>query len=90
MTAGEREARWGHRGGVLELRGSKEIADAIERSLFAGGAATVRIDGGCRCVPDASNAASRSTTSLAVESGLLVLLVHEGEAGSLTARVKAM
>ena len=37
VTAGEREARWGHRGGVLELTGPAELIDAIERSLFAAG-----------------------------------------------------
>ena len=44
MTAGEREARWGHRGGVLELKGPEELIDAIERSLFAAGAVPVRIE----------------------------------------------
>ena len=40
VTAGEKEARWGHRGGVLELKGPKELIDAIERSLFVAGAVT--------------------------------------------------
>src|SRR5579862_7094769 len=44
VTAGEREARWGHRGCVLELTGPAELIDAIERSLFAVGAVTSRID----------------------------------------------
>ncbi len=44
VTAGEREARWGHRGGVLELTGPRELIDAIERSLFERGASSVRID----------------------------------------------
>jgi hypothetical protein len=44
VTAGEKEARWGHRGGVLELKGPKELVDAIERSLFVAGAVPVRID----------------------------------------------
>jgi sulfate adenylyltransferase subunit 1 len=87
MTVGEREARWGHRGGVLELRGSKEVADAIERSLFSGGAATIRIDG------DDSAFVMHPmlleiATSLAVESGLIALVVRAGEPGSLTARVE--
>ncbi|MDR3386863.1 MAG: GTP-binding protein, partial [Rudaea sp.] len=30
VTAGEREARWRHRGGVLELSGPAELIDAIE------------------------------------------------------------
>ena len=44
MTAEERAARWGHRGGVLELSGPVELIDRIERSLFARGAVTARID----------------------------------------------
>jgi hypothetical protein len=87
MTEGEREARWGHRGGVLELRCSKEIADAIERSLFAGGAATVRFNAD----DDAfllHSTLLESTTSLAVESGLIALVVREGEVGATTARVE--
>ena len=87
MTAGEREARWGHRGGVLELRGSKEVVDAIERSLFAGGAATIRIDGDDHAFLMHPMLLELST-SLAVESGLLVLLVREGESGGITARVE--
>jgi hypothetical protein len=89
MTAGEREARWGHRGGVLELRGSKEIADAIERSLFGGGAATVRINAD----DDAflmHPTLLEITTSLAVESGLIALVVREGEPGATRARVEGV
>jgi hypothetical protein len=87
MTAGEREARWGHRGGVLELRCTKELADAIERSLFAGGAASVRINAD----DDAflmHPTLLEITTSLAVESGLIALVVREGEPGVTTARVE--
>ena len=46
VTAGEREARWGHRGGVLKLTGSSELIDSVERSLFAVGAVTCRLDAG--------------------------------------------
>jgi hypothetical protein len=44
VTAVERAARWGHRGGILELSGPREQIDQIERSLFLLGAATARID----------------------------------------------
>ena len=44
VTAEERAARWGHRGGVLELTGPVELIDRIERSLFARGAITARIE----------------------------------------------
>jgi hypothetical protein len=46
VTAGEREARWGHRGGVLEIAAPAELVDAIERSLFAAGAVSTRIETG--------------------------------------------
>jgi sulfate adenylyltransferase subunit 1 len=87
MTEGEREARWGHRGGVLELRGSKEIADAVERSLFSGGAATMRIDGDAN-VFLVHPTLLEITTGLAVESGLLALVVHEEQSGTLAATVE--
>jgi hypothetical protein len=44
VTAEERAARWGHRGGALELTGPVELIDRIERSLFARGAITARIE----------------------------------------------
>jgi len=44
VTAGERQARWGHLGSVLELSGPEAAIDAVERSLFSIGAATCRID----------------------------------------------
>ena len=87
MTDGEREARWGHRGGVLELRGSKEIADAVERSLFSGGAATMRVDGDAD-VFLIHPTLLEITTGLAVESGLLALVVHEEQSGTLAATVE--
>ncbi len=87
MTAGEREARWGHRGGLLELRGSKEAADAIERSLFAGGAASIRFDGDDDTFLMHKNLLEIAT-SLAAESGLIAIVTRLGEPGSLTARVE--
>ena len=84
VTAGEREARWGHRGGVLELTGPKELIDAIERSLFERGAATVRMD--------ADNEAfvlhpqlKEIVTGLQVKRGLLALVTSENESGTLKA-----
>ena len=44
VTSEERAARWGHHGGVLELTGPVELIDRVERSLFARGAITARID----------------------------------------------
>ena len=87
VTAGEREARWGHRGGVLELKGPKDLVDAIERSLFAAGAVSVRIDAD----DDAFVLHPRLlevATTLQVESGLMALLVSADEGRKLTARVE--
>jgi hypothetical protein len=87
LTAGEKEARWGHRGGVLELKGPKEIVDAIERSLFVTGAVPVRIDAD----DDAfirHPSLLEIVTTLQAKSGLLALVVNAGEDGKLTARVE--
>jgi hypothetical protein len=87
LTAGEREARWGHRGGVLELKGPKDLVDAIERSLFAAGAVSVRIDAD----DDAFVLHPRLlevATTLQVESGLIALVVSADDGRKLTARVE--
>jgi sulfate adenylyltransferase large subunit len=87
VTAGEREARWGHRGGVLELSGPAAIIDSVERSLFAIGAASCRID--------ANDAALllhpgllEIVTGVQTRSGLLSLVVRSGEGATLTARAE--
>jgi sulfate adenylyltransferase large subunit len=79
VTAGEREARWGHRGGLVELRGPKGLIDTIERSLFTIGAVTVRVDG--------ESAAPALLDSLE-GSGVLTLLVRENDLDELTAKVE--
>jgi hypothetical protein len=87
VTPGERQARWGHRGGVLELTGPAELIDTVERSLFSVGVVTGRID------------AEREEFSLhpqligilvehQTRSGLLSLLVRERDSGPLTARIE--
>jgi hypothetical protein len=84
VTAGEREARWGHRGGVLELTGPKELIDAVERSLFAVGAVTSRIE-----APFVANPALLETvTGLVARSGLLALVVRVDKGAALTARAE--
>ena len=42
VTAEERSARWGHRGGILVLGGPSEIIDRIEQSLFVANTVTIR------------------------------------------------
>jgi sulfate adenylyltransferase subunit 1 len=76
VTAEERAARWGHRGAVVELKGSGALIDAIERALFARGAATLRVD---------ADAADGLIQCAAVESGLIALRVSRDEGTTLTA-----
>jgi sulfate adenylyltransferase large subunit len=87
VTAGERAARWGHRGGVLELSGPTELIDAIERSLFAAGAISNRIEAD----DDAfllHPSLLEIVTEMQIQSGLLALVVHENDSGTLMARAE--
>jgi sulfate adenylyltransferase subunit 1 len=84
VTAGEREARWGHRGGVLELAGPAELIDAVERSLFAVGAITCRVGAeglAFREIPKLLDA----VTDVQAQSGLIALVVRVREEAALTA-----
>jgi sulfate adenylyltransferase large subunit len=83
LTAGERAARWGHRGGLLELSGPAELIDRIERSLFAQGVVTVRIE-----AADAGVEGHETLLQSMVQSGLLALVVTPAEVNTLTARAK--
>jgi hypothetical protein len=86
VTAGERQARWGHRGGVLELAGPAAAIDAVERSLFSVGAATSRLDAESEeflLHPQLLEVITAQQT----RAGLLTLLVHTEESGPLKARV---
>jgi hypothetical protein len=87
VTAGEREARWGHRGGVLELTGPKELIDAIERSLFAVGAVTSRIEAQ-RDAFLANPALLQAVTGVVARSGLLALVMRVNKSATLTARAE--
>jgi hypothetical protein len=87
LTAGEKEARWGHRGGILELKGPKELVDAIERSLFVAGAVPVRIEADDDAFVLHPSLLEIATT-LQVEAGLLALVVNAGEGRALIARVE--
>ncbi len=84
VTAGEREARWRHRGGVLELAGSTELIDAVERSLFAVGAAMCRIDAGELASLEHLGMLD-IITDLETRAGLLTILARPGDGGVLTA-----
>jgi sulfate adenylyltransferase subunit 1 (EFTu-like GTPase family) len=84
VTAGEREARWRHRGGVLELAGPTALIDAVERSLFATGAVTCRIDAGQRASLQHLELLD-VVTDLHTQSGLLTILARAGDEVVLTA-----
>jgi sulfate adenylyltransferase subunit 1 len=81
VTAEERVARWGHRGGVLHLEGPMQLIDSIERALFHTGAVTLRIDD-LETHADAHEAVLQA----AVESGLIVLLATSSNSATLKAR----
>jgi sulfate adenylyltransferase large subunit len=96
VTTGEREARWGHRGCVLEISGPAELLDSslldpslidsIERSLFSAGVVSTRIkadDPVLLLRPGLLEIVTR----LQVQSGLLALVVKVKEGGELIARV---
>ncbi len=87
VTAGEREARWGHRGGVLELSGPSELIDSIERSLFTAGVVSNRIETGDEIFL-LHPTLLEIVTKLQVQSGLLALLVNATDSGALIARVE--
>ena len=87
VTAAERLARWGHRGGVLELTGPRGVIDAVERSLFSGGVISTRID------PEASDLQAHpglfeSLTLAMVNSGILALAVRIDEDATFLARIE--
>jgi sulfate adenylyltransferase subunit 1 len=76
VTVLERAARWGHRGGVLALNGPAELIDLIERSLFAAGVITQRVN--------------RADAAIGQHPGLLEALVHlQTEAGLLVLEITA-
>jgi sulfate adenylyltransferase subunit 1 len=84
VTAEERAARWGHRGGVLELTGPVELIDRIERSLFVRGAITARLE------VDAEFGISSSTLEHLIRSkvlsGMVALIVNLAAGETLTAQ----
>ena len=85
VTAGEREARWGHRGGVLELSGPTELIDSIERSLFSIGVVSSRIEADHEDFLLHPNLLT-ALTALQVQSGLLALVVTANQGATLLVR----
>ncbi|MFP5204267.1 MAG: sulfate adenylyltransferase subunit CysN [Acidobacteriota bacterium] len=85
VTAGERQARWGHRGALLELAGPVELIDSIERSLFSAGAVTCRLESDADAFllhPSLLDA----IVNLQSHAGILSLVVRAAEGATLVAR----
>ncbi|MFY9853628.1 MAG: sulfate adenylyltransferase subunit CysN [Terracidiphilus sp.] len=89
VTAGERAARWGHRGGVLELSGPVDLIDSIERSLFSVGVVSTRIDTGNEAFL-LHPSLLETVTTLGVQSGLLALVVNANEGSTLIAQIDGL
>jgi sulfate adenylyltransferase large subunit len=87
VTAEERAARWGHRGGVLSLAGPVELIDRIERSLFARGAITARIEVDAEPFSIHSGMVDLLIRSK-VLSGMIALVVNLTGGETLTARAE--
>jgi sulfate adenylyltransferase subunit 1 len=87
VTAEERAARWGHRGGVLELTGPVELIDRIERSLFARGAITARIEADAEPFSIHAGMVDLLIRSK-ILSGMIALVVNLTGADSFTARAE--
>ncbi len=93
VTARERAARWGHQGGALVLDGSAQLIDAIERSLFAAGVVSQRLDSTDRVFVEAGRSFVSDPalldvfTRIAVESGVVVLRTTPRDTDELIATV---
>ena len=87
VATGEREARWGHRGAVLELTGPVSLIDSIERSLFTVGVVSIRLNAESKLF-ESNESLLYAITDLQVRAGFLVLLTHPGDDGILIARTE--
>jgi sulfate adenylyltransferase large subunit len=85
VTAEERAARWGHRGGVLELTGPVELIDRIERSLFVRGVIAARIEVDAVGIDADMVEALLASKAL---SGMVALMVRLTGGETLTARAE--
>ena len=85
VTAEERAAHWGHRGGLLELSGRRELINQIERSLLQAGAVTTRIDTAHEIFKSRPGLLE-SLVNLKIEAGVLALIVVASDSDKLIAR----
>jgi sulfate adenylyltransferase large subunit len=87
VTTGERDARWGHRGAILEVSGPVGLIDSIERSLFSAGVVSIRIEADDEAFL-LHPGLLEIVTRLPLQSGLLALVVKANEGGALIARAE--
>jgi sulfate adenylyltransferase subunit 1 len=85
VSALERAARWGHRGGVLSLAGPAELIDLIERSLFTAGVISQRVNAGDPALASQPGLLD-ALTRLQTEAGLLVLEITVNKSERLLAQ----
>jgi sulfate adenylyltransferase subunit 1 (EFTu-like GTPase family) len=87
VTDEERAARWGHRGGVLELNGPSVLVDRIERLLFVRGVITARFE-----LDDGPSGLDTGMVEALVRSkalsGIVALIVNQTGGEVLIARVQ--
>ena len=87
VTSGEREARWGHRGAVVEFSGPAGLIDSIERSLFLVGVVSARVEADDDVFvlhPRLLEIVSSTHTN----AGLLSLVIQANEGGPLVVRAE--
>jgi sulfate adenylyltransferase large subunit len=87
VAAAEREARWGHRGALLEVSAPADLIDDIERSLLSVGAVAVRLD------PDNNEFLLHPSlleiiTGTLIQSGVLALVARVADADQSIARIE--
>jgi hypothetical protein len=85
ITADERAARWGHRGGLLEVNGPPALINQLERSLFLAGAVTTRIETDHEVVK-VRPGLLEALIKLNIQSGFLVLVVAASDNDKLIIR----
>jgi sulfate adenylyltransferase large subunit len=87
VTDEERAARWGHRGGVLELNASSELVDRIERALFTRGVITARIEVDRAGPPDLNDGMAEALLKSRALSAMVVLIVTPNRGENPSVRV---
>ncbi len=84
LTAEERSARWGHRGGVLDLKAPEDLVDLIERDLLLHGFIAVRINADDPS-PSSDHSLLDAVVQRVVDAGLIALIAHQPDSDEITA-----